>query len=242
MWSFVQKRQIKHEVERAWQRRSPPSHDIARDIETGQMLQSHEMSSTTRVSTEGHQDAAETTSSTDNVILVECESPTDPLNPQNWPLARRVTTLGILGLLVFTQAWAGSAAALAHNKVKAQYQVCTVAANLSTAAYLFGIGSGCLLVGPLSETGGRSAVYLSFSFAYLFFQLGAGFSNAFLAQIICRYFVGLASSGTMGINGASVGDMFTPTERTAWFPVIAWANVVRRCFLSIAWCFIELTP
>jgi DHA1 family multidrug resistance protein-like MFS transporter len=228
MWSFVQKRQIKQEVEHVWQRRTSPPHHIARDAEASQTFQSHGQLSMTRVSTGSHHDADPNSSSTNDVILVECESPSDPLNPQNWPLARRVTTLGILGLLVFTQAWAGSSEALAHNKAKAQYQVCTVAANLSTAAYLFGIGSGCLLVGPLSETGGRSPVYLSFSFAYLLFELGAGFSNTFLAQIICRYFVGLASSGTMGINGASVGDMFTPTERTAWFPVIAWVNVVRK--------------
>jgi DHA1 family multidrug resistance protein-like MFS transporter len=159
---------------------------------------------------------------------VECETPSDPLDPRNWPLIRRVKTLCILSLLVFTQAWAGSSEALVHNIFKAQYDVCTVAMNLSTAAYLFGIGSGALLMGPLSETGGRSPVYLIFSFAYLFFELGAGLSKSFLSQIVCRYFVGLASSGALGINGASVGDLFTPVERTAWIPVIAWANVARE--------------
>jgi len=92
--------------------------------------------------------------------------------------------------------------------------------------YLFGTGSGCLFVGPLSETVGRNPVYLGFSFAYLLFVLGTALSGSFVSQIVCRFFVGLASSATLGINGASVRDMFRPVKRALWFPVVAWVNVV----------------
>lgn len=36
------------------------------------------------------------------------------------------------------------------------------------------------------------------------------------------------SSATLGINGASVSDMFRPVKRAGWFSMIAWANVARR--------------
>jgi DHA1 family multidrug resistance protein-like MFS transporter len=234
MWSFVQKRQIKRQVERTLQRRPPPPYLTPRDVQADQSITSQSYASPMQPSEKRDHDGPPSHKpSKDDVILVDCGSPSDPLDPRNWPLMRRVTTLGILGLLVFTQAWAGSSEALAHDKAKAQYDVSTVAMNLSTAAYLFGIGSGSLLMGPLSETGGRNPVYLIFSFACLFFELGAALSHTFVSQIVCRYFVGLASSGAMGINGASVGDMFTPVERTAWFPIIAWVNVVRKyCFSS----------
>lgn len=213
MWTLVQKRQIKKEVERT---RLPP-HRISKSSEADESQKQEQASDETTTPYSPH-----------NTILVECTSPSDPLDPHNWPLTRRLTTLCILSLLVFTQAWAGSSASLAHDKAAAQFAVCSVGMNFSTAAYLFGIGSGSLLTGPLSETGGRTPVYLLFSFAFLLFQVGVALSKTFEGVVVCRYFVGLASSGALGINGASVGDMFDGVERTTWFPVVAWINVVRE--------------
>jgi DHA1 family multidrug resistance protein-like MFS transporter len=159
---------------------------------------------------------------------VECTSDNDPINPQNWPLTLRAKTMAILCLLVFVQAWAGSSDSLANMKASKQYHVSPVAEDLTTAMYLFGIGTGCLFVGPLSMSFGRNPVYLSFSFGYLCFLLGTALSNNFATQIVCRFFAGLSSSATLGINGASVRDMFRPVDRTLWFPLIAWVNLVRK--------------
>jgi hypothetical protein len=87
--------------------------------------------------------------------------------------------------------------------------------------YLFGIGSGCLIVGPLSETVGRNPVYLGMTFGYLFF-------------VVCRFLVGLFASGPMGINGASVKDQFRPVKRAFVFPVVAWVNVVREYTFEVS--------
>lgn len=161
-------------------------------------------------------------------FIVECISDDDPINPRNWPLVRRAKALAILCLLVFGQVWAGASDSLANSKASQQYHVSSVADNLTTAMCLFGIGTGCLFVGPLSQSFGRNPVYLTFSFAYLWFVMGTALSNTFGSQIVCRFFVGLSSSATLGINGASVGDMFKPVERTLWFPLLAWVNVVRE--------------
>jgi DHA1 family multidrug resistance protein-like MFS transporter len=95
--------------------------------------------------------------------------------------------------------------------------------------YVFGIGSGCLYVEPLSETFGRNLVYLTFSFVYWFFVLGTALSMEHPDQALCRSFVELASTVTLEVNGASVGNMFRPVKRALWFPLIGWVNVVRRC-------------
>jgi len=221
MWTLVQKRQIRKEVERT----RLPSHRTSK-LSQAEESQKQEQAST---GTPSHHDS----------ILVECTSPSDTLDPHNWPLARRLTALCILCLLVFTQAWAGSSASLAHDKAAAQFAVCSVGMNLSTAAYLFGIGSGSLFTGPLSETGGRTPVYLLFSFAFLLFQLGVALSKTFEGVVVCRYFVGLASSGALGINGASVGDLFDGVERTMWFPVVAWVNVVRKWLNNLGFWDVE---
>ncbi|KAH3906568.1 hypothetical protein HBH56_200290 [Parastagonospora nodorum] len=211
MWTLVQKRRIKQSVERT--RAFSPR--TSRSIEADESQKQEPASADTGIPPNHH-----------DTILVECTSSSDPLDPRNWPLARRLTTLCILSLLVFTQAWAGSSSSLAHDKAAAQFNVCSVGMDFSTAAYLFGLGSGSLFTGPLSETGGRAPVYLVFSFAFLLFELGAALSKTFEGVVVCRYFVGLASSGALGINGASVGDMFNEVERTMWFPVLAWVNVI----------------
>lgn len=165
-------------------------------------------------------------------IIVKLNGDDDSIDPRNWSLLKRARTIGILCMLVFTQAWAGACDSLNNSKASKQYHVSPVAEDLSTAMYLFGIGSGCLFVGPPSQTLGRNPVYLGFTLAYLFFILGTALSKDYASQVVCRYLAGLASSAALGINGASVGDLFRPVERALWFPVIAWVNVVRQCVLS----------
>lgn len=233
MWSYVQHRQIKKQVEHDWRSRTSEPHqnenqDSLHKLESGRQHRTSSVVPLTPNLTDKDQTADHHWDAKGDRILVECKSSEDPLDPRNWPLLHRARTITILSLLVFTQAWAGSADSLANSKASKQYHVSPVAENLSTAMYLFGIGSGCLFVGPLSEAVGRNPVYLAFSFVYLFFVLGAALSETFASQIVCRYFVGLASSATLGINGASVGDMFRPVKRAGWFPLIGWVNVVRK--------------
>jgi DHA1 family multidrug resistance protein-like MFS transporter len=161
-------------------------------------------------------------------FYVTLDSDNDPLNPRDWPLLQRAKTVLILSILVFVQAWAGACDSLENAKASEQYHVSPVAQDLTTAMYLFGIGSGCLFVGPLSQDLGRNPVYLGFSFVYLLFTFGNAMSKSFGSQIVCRYLAGVASSAALGINGASMGDMFNPVELTLWFPLMAWVNVVRK--------------
>ena len=154
----------------------------------------------------------------------------DPLNPKNWPLRSRSKNIAVLSLLIFVQAWAGGAESMANAKASAEFGVSKVAENLSTAMYLFGIGSGALIAGPVSETVGRNPTYLVASFFFLFFVFGSAMAPNFAAQVICRYLVGLASSATLSINGGSVRDQFRPVKRSWVFPLIAWVNVTGEIF------------
>ncbi|KZM26106.1 uncharacterized protein EKO05_0001211 [Ascochyta rabiei] len=230
MWSIVQYKKIGRDVKLEWQQR--PSQRQLRRVD---LRGSHQTDTTLRDDDpERHASTAleakdhESSDSQLNhgEIVVEFDGPEDPIHPQNWPLLKRARTMAILCLLVFTQAWAGACSSLDNSKASKRYHVSPVAEDLSVAIYLFGIGSGCLFVGPLSQTLGRNPVYLGFTLVYLFFILGTALSENFASQIVCRYLAGLASSAALGINGASVGDMFRPVERALWFPVIAWVNVV----------------
>lgn len=161
----------------------------------------------------------------DDKIVVRTSGEDDPFDPRNWPLISRCKNIAILAFLIFVQAWAGAASSMANTAASQEFHISKVAENLSTAMYLFGISSGSLFVGPLSEMVGRNPTYLVATFCYLFFVLGSALTPTFGGQLVCRYFVGLFSSATLAINGGSVRDQFRPVKRAFVFPVIAWANV-----------------
>jgi MFS family permease len=167
-------------------------------------------------------------------MWVRTNGDVDPLDPQNWSLLSRSKNIAILSLLIFTQAWAGSADSPANEQASREFGVSKVAENLATAMYLFGIGSGSLFAGPLSESIGRNPTYLVSTFIYLLFVFGSARTPTFAGQVICRYFVGLFSSETLSINGSSVGDQFRPVKRAFVFPLIAWANITGTYVHSIS--------
>ncbi|KAK0630496.1 major facilitator superfamily domain-containing protein [Bombardia bombarda] len=154
-------------------------------------------------------------------IRVEISGDDDPLDPKNWPLLSRCKNLAILCLLIFVQAWSGAAESMANTPASQEFGVSKVAESLSTAMYLWGIGSGALVAGPISETVGRNPTYLVSTFCYLFFVLGAALTPTFGGQVVCRFFVGLFASATLSINGSSVRDQFRPVKRAWAFPLVA---------------------
>jgi hypothetical protein len=170
--------------------------------------------------------AAAEDESKNDYLLVEAQGRHDQLDPHNWPLTTRAHNIAVVALLIFCQAWAGGAESMANPAASKEFGVSPVAESLSTAMYLFGIGTGALFAGPASETYGRTLAYIVPTFCYLFFVLGAALTPTFGGQVVCRYFVGLFSSATMSINGSSVRDQFHLIRRSFVFPLIAWANVV----------------
>jgi len=197
---------------------------IARGSVDEEKLQ-HSSRPTEKNESNENQDSKEKQNDDDRILVRLEDEENDPLNPKNWSLPSRSKNIAVLSLLIFVQAWAGGAESMANAKASAEFGVSKTAENLSTAMYLFGIGSGALVAGPVSETVGRNPTYLLSTFCFLFFVLGSALAPNFAAQIVCRYFVGLASSATLSINGGSVRDQFRPVKRSWVFPIIAWANV-----------------
>lgn len=163
-----------------------------------------------------------------DVLHVEPSGEDDPLDPKNWPLLSRVKATAIIMLLVLTLAWSGATEALSNEQARAEFRISATAEDLSVAMWLFGVGSGSLFYGPLSNTVGRNPTYLGSTFAYLFFVLGSALTPTFGGQIVCRFLVGLCCSATLSINGASARDLFGPVEMGFVFPCIAWANIAGK--------------
>ncbi|PGH14947.1 hypothetical protein AJ80_05710 [Polytolypa hystricis UAMH7299] len=224
MWSLVQKRRIRELVKRERRQQRKRSVPLGHENDDPEGAAGAEEKPERPSSVSGQ--AREEGDSQPDCIRVRLTGEDDPLDPQNWPLLSRSKNIAILFFLVFTQTWASAAASPANSQISSEFGVSPVAENLSTAVYLFGVGSGALFAGPISESLGKNPTYLGATFIYLLFVLGSGLSPNFGSQIVCRYFVGLFSSAVLTINGSSVGDQFRPVKRAFAFPVIAWANVV----------------
>jgi len=244
MWSYVQYRTIGRDIERAWANRKSQPPTTALIKSAGALTcQKNPQSSAAKTENDVLKAAYDdnvperqndderqfgTTGDRENQIVVKLTQETDVFDPRNWSLLSRSKNVAILALLIFAQAWAGAADSMANSAASAEFHTSRVIQNLSTTMYLFGVGSGCLVVGPLSETIGRNPTYLISTLCFLFFVLGSALAKSFGGFITCRYLTGLSSSATLGINGASVKDQFRPVKRAFVFPLIAWANVTRE--------------
>ncbi|KAM6529275.1 hypothetical protein FALCPG4_007422 [Fusarium falciforme] len=238
MWSFVQRRQIAKQVKL----------DLGKDpayLEKGRTLgqrERREPSPTTEGQPEKQNRQDSPGQGDRDFIPVRSEGDHDPLNPLNWTVLQRTKTMFILCFLIITQAWAGAAESMGNLAASQEFHVSKVAENLATAVYLFGVGTGALFVGPISETVGRNPTYLVATFCFLCFVLGSALTPTFGGQVVCRYFVGLSASATLTINGASVNDQFRPVKRALVFPIVAWANVAAPVIAPVAGGWIVSNP
>ncbi|KAM0426498.1 hypothetical protein ACHAPT_008189 [Fusarium lateritium] len=235
MWSYVQRRQIANRVKA----------DLRQDTTNLERGRQREIKPATEKFSNGERSTDESGQERqghDNTILIRSEGDDDPLNPLNWPVLARAKNMAILCFLVFTQAWAGAAESMGNSAISKDFGVSKVAENLATAVYLFGVGTGALFAGPISESVGRNPTYLVATFCYLCFVLGSALTPTFGGQVACRYFVGLSASATLTINGASVNDQFRPVKRALVFPLVAWANVAAPVIAPIASGWIVANP
>ena len=217
MWSLIQKRQISSLVALEDRRKSK--------LRSTSVSQENRDPEASPQETAAAPETEKQNIHDDDHIWVATTGEEDPIDPRNWTLRARGKNIAILSFLIFTQTWAGAADSMGNEIASREFGVSKVAENLSTAMYLFGVGSGALFAGPISESAGRNPTYLASTFVYLLFVLGSALTTTFGGQIVCRFFVGLFSSPTLAINGSSVGDQFRPVKRAFVFPVIAWANL-----------------
>ncbi|MBL0914928.1 MAG: multidrug effflux MFS transporter [Sphingopyxis sp.] len=76
------------------------------------------------------------------------------------------------------------------------------------STYLFGIGAGSLLYGPLSDRFGRKGVLVPALFAYVAFSIGCGLATSFPMLLALRFGHGLVSAALGVIVVAVIRDLF----------------------------------
>ncbi|GKT53089.1 major facilitator superfamily transporter [Colletotrichum tofieldiae] len=155
------------------------------------------------------------------VFVVGWAGPDDPLDPHNWPTAKRIgVTLQISMIALFVGAASGIDATVLPQAARA-LGVGEVAESLATGLYLVGMGLGSLVAGPFSETFGRNVVYAGSMAVFMIWIMASGLAPNFGAQITFRFLAGCSASTPLVCSGGSIADMYNRLEKTWSFPLYA---------------------
>jgi MFS transporter, DHA1 family, multidrug resistance protein len=98
--------------------------------------------------------------------------------------------------------------------------------QLSLTFFLLGLASGQLLAGPLSDVGGRRKPLLIGLITYFIVSLLCVFSPSIWTLVGLRFIQGLAGSAGIVISRAIVRDLYSGSELTRFFSLLALVNGV----------------
>jgi len=182
-----------------------PGPDVERDAEKTQDEGSHSAQS----DNSDREDVGEKSGAQEDVYNWD----TDPHNPYNWSSGQRAMQVFAIASIAFLASMGTSIMSAAPTQLKAEFGVTTTQAILPLSLYVFALGLGPIVGGPLSETIGRLPIYIGGLIMGTFFTLGAGFTNSFAALNVLRFLAGFCFAPTLAIATGSLNEMYKPVER-----------------------------
>ncbi|KAF9876621.1 major facilitator superfamily transporter [Colletotrichum karsti] len=138
---------------------------------------------------------------------------TDSSNPMNWPLRFKIRQIIMLSSAAFTASVGTSIISPAHTQLMEEFNVTMTQAILPLSMYVFALGLGPIVGGPLSETVGRHPVYLGSLPLGGLFTLGAGFCHNFAGICILRFLAGFCLSPSLAIGTGTINETYQPSKR-----------------------------
>ncbi|KAF1972627.1 MFS general substrate transporter [Bimuria novae-zelandiae CBS 107.79] len=144
---------------------------------------------------------------TDDPYLVKLDGgDADPMNPRNMTMLRR---------------WCiGSLYTSMYGQLMPEFGTSRIVCTLGLSLFIAGLGTGPMVLSPLSEFYGRRPVYIcSFTF-FLIWLIPCALAHNVQTMLVARFLDGLAGSAFLSVAGGTVGDMFAKHELSA--PMIVY--------------------
>ncbi|KAJ5278854.1 hypothetical protein N7478_004226 [Penicillium angulare] len=158
----------------------------------------------------------------------------DPSNPYNWPTKWKVQQILMIASAAFTTSVGVSILTPAHTQFMEEFQVSGTVAIVPLSLYVFALGLGPIVGGPLSETIGRYPVYIGTTLLGSLFTLGVGFSKTFAGICVLRFLSGFCFAPSLAIAAGTINETFKPIKR-AIPPVIGSFVVARKGWEWTQW-------
>ncbi|WFC98448.1 hypothetical protein MYAM1_001175 [Malassezia yamatoensis] len=134
-------------------------------------------------------------------------------NTQNWPLYKKISANAVFSLITLVNTYASGVYSPGINDMLQDLHVSKEVAQLGTSLFMFGLGAGSLLWGPLSQSLGRRPVFIMSLASGTLFNLGVCLSSTVTSLMICRALAGFTASATFCNVAGSIVDMTTERNR-----------------------------
>jgi MFS family permease len=101
----------------------------------------------------------------------------------------------------------------AVEELKSEFDVTTTQAILPLSLYVFALGLGPVVGGPLSETVGRLPIYMGGLIGGTLFTLGAALTHSFAGLNILRFLAGFCFAPSLAIATGTINEIYKPAHR-----------------------------
>ncbi|KAH3913841.1 hypothetical protein HBI56_057150 [Parastagonospora nodorum] len=139
----------------------------------------------------------------------------DPENPRSMSKLRRWCIVLICSSSSLCVTCTSSLYTSTYSQLEPEFGSSRLVCTLGLSLFVAGLGTGPMVLSPLSEFYGRRPIYLcSFAF-FLIWMFPCAFANNIQTMLIARFLDGLAGSAFLSVAGGTVGDMFAKHELSA---------------------------
>lgn len=139
--------------------------------------------------------------------------PSDPANPYNWPLAKRIFHSAVPAFTALASTFISSAYVPATYAIEYEMSVTREVSLTAYAVFIFGLAVGGPMIAPCSELFGRRIVYIVTTPLLALFVMGTGLSHSIGSLIVSRFFGGIFGSASLVVAAGTMADIWTEEER-----------------------------
>ncbi|KAJ5782326.1 hypothetical protein N7457_004100 [Penicillium paradoxum] len=158
--------------------------------------------------------------------IVEFNDADDPLHPQNWSLARKITISVVLAYTTFVASFASAIYSSGVGAISANFNISTEVAILGVTLYVLGFASGPTVWAPASELIGRRWPICIGMFGYSLFTIATATSKDVQTLMLTRFFAGFFSASPIAIVPAVYADIYNNQTRGVAIAMFAMAVFV----------------
>jgi len=160
------------------------------------------------------QQDATSTPCEDRPATLDWDNAEDPLNPHNWPLARKWFQTYTIAGVAFVGTFASSVFTPGIELAASEFNSTRVIATFAFSIYQLGLAFGGPFAAPLSETFGRRPVIFISLPIFALFILGTGFAPNMAALIVLRFFAGFFAAPSLSMGSGTLSDIWPPEKRS----------------------------
>ncbi|XPS73247.1 hypothetical protein M3J09_005397 [Ascochyta lentis] len=147
--------------------------------------------------------------------LVSFDGDADPENPRSMSNLRRWAIVLICSASSLCVTCTSSLYTSTYSQIEPEFGSSRLVCTLGLSLFVAGLGTGPMVLSPLSEFFGRRPIYIgSFTF-FLIWLIPCAVARNIETMLIARFLDGLAGSAFLSVAGGTVGDMFAKHELSA---------------------------